>query len=323
MMNIMMNAPNLKMMETNLKSIKSLLIEGQRPDQDEVVSDANIITKMMSYSKDMESKQMLRWYLNPHNNFLHETSSFVANYLYSRYMMIIFTSYAVATVILREVAPFWMYITFILVMTWLVFVPWSIASLMSVNKEMIPRIVATIDTWIKMLTMCFAMAYSTIYNIKTSDAPIALLVVFGVSVCINLCLAVGVVSSIDAIHGWGKKARIFLVTLAALYAGFWVLLYRYYLEDEPLHIAALGKFGTISLSERVSSYFEIEAIFLTKQALLAILRGTDRCTAVKYCPYIEWRKTLDSDITLFSRRSVVDPNDLPTKNKSKQKEDGV
>ena len=93
-----------------------------------------------------------------------------------------------STVIVREVAPFWAYICFVLILTWLVFIPWSIASLMSVNKAMIPRIAATVDTWIKMLYMCLAMTYSTIYNIKTSDAPIALLIVFGVSININLCM---------------------------------------------------------------------------------------------------------------------------------------
>ena len=46
---------------SNLESMRRLFTEGPRP------KEADIITKMMSYSKDMESKQMLRWCLDPHN----------------------------------------------------------------------------------------------------------------------------------------------------------------------------------------------------------------------------------------------------------------
>ena len=116
------------------------------------------------------------------------------------------------------------------------------------------------------------------------------------------------------------------MTLAAVYAMFWSVLYGYVFEDETL---TLGTFGTVSLRESVSAYFEIEALFLTKQAMLTWYRGTERCVSAKYCPYIEWRKTLDADTTFFSRK-VVDPKDLPssqTKGKNtenaQQKEDGV
>ena len=115
----------------------------------------------------------------------------------------------------------------------------------------------------------------------------------------------------DAIHGWGRKSRIFLVTLAAVFATYWAMLYRYVFEDETL---SLGPFGTISLTERISGSFEIEGIFLAKQAMLTIYNGTHRCTAVKYSPYIEWRKTLDADISLFSRTNVIDRKDLPQQN---------
>ena len=93
-----------------------------------------------------------------------------------------------STVIVREVAPVWAYICFVLISTWFIFIPWSIASLMSVNKAMIPRIAATIDTWIKMFYICLAMTCATLYNLKTRDAPTPLLIVFGVSININLCM---------------------------------------------------------------------------------------------------------------------------------------
>ena len=106
-MNVMMNAPNLKMMETNLKSIKSLLTEGQDPAKDEVASDANIISKLMTYRQEMETKQRLRWCLDPHNNFLHETSTFLAKYLYSRQMMAVFVLYAIGYCDLRIFQIIW------------------------------------------------------------------------------------------------------------------------------------------------------------------------------------------------------------------------
>ena len=124
-----------------------------------------------------------------------------------------------------------------------------------------------------------------------------------------------VISSVDAIHGWGHKARIFYLALSALFALLWAVVYRYFSEDAVLHIAPalLGRFGVISLKERVSTCWEIAFILLLKQTYVALWRGTDRCTAVKYSPYIEWRKTLDTNLNnLFSRKSVIVTDSSPT-----------
>ena len=189
-MNIMMNAPNLKMRDECLQSMHRILTDksSSRPTLTALRSDADIITKMMSYSKDMETKQMLRWCLDPHNNYLHERSTFFAKFIYSYPMLLIVAVTILVGAVLRNIAALWIYSTYMVIITWIVFIPWDIGALMTVNKAMIPRIAATVDTWIKVYTVITGMMWSTIYNVMTSDSPASLTIVFYVGAAINLCM---------------------------------------------------------------------------------------------------------------------------------------
>ena len=187
-MNIMMNAPNLKMRDECLQSMHRILTDqsSSPPTLAALTSDVDIITKMMSYSKDMETKQMLRWCLDPHNNYLHEKSTFWENFIFSKYMLLIVVGGVLLGAIVRNTAPMWIYNTYMLLMQWIIWIPWDISALMSVNKAMIPRIAATVDTWMKVYTMIMAMVYTTIYNVMTSDSPAPLIIVFYGSAAIHL-----------------------------------------------------------------------------------------------------------------------------------------
>ena len=59
------------------------------------------------------------------------------------------------------------------------------------------------------------------------------------------------------------------------------------MEDHTLHLNFLVNFD-IHLRERVATAWEVEFIFMLKHTLLSVFTK-DRCTAVKYSPYIEWR----------------------------------
>merc|ERR1719242_1826612 len=96
----------------------------------------------------------------------------------------------------------------------------------------------------------------------------------------------------------------------AAFSLFWCIVYRYFREDHLLQVAFLGNFN-IQLRERVATAYEVEFIFLMKQALLSLFTK-DRCTAVKYSPYIEWR--LSSKDQWKQKYVANSPNALSLKN---------
>merc|ERR1719242_28415 len=289
----------------NLQAMRQLLTFSPRPTLESMASDTDIVTKMMSYSKEMECKQRLQWTLNPTNNFLQQVSPSLEKYVFSKQMVAAFTLFTLANMVVGRVAPSWVFHVFVLSMVWPLFIPWFVAALMSVNKEMIPRIVTMVDTWIKIVTIAAAMGFSATYNLLTSESPTPLLIAFYVTSAINLCMAVTVVSSADGIYRLGRKSRVFLIGMMAAFSLFWCIVYRYFREDHLLQVAFLGNF-TIHLRERVATAYEVNFIFLMKQALLSLFTE-DRCTAVMYRPYIEWRLSSKAQ---WKQKYVANTNDL-------------
>lgn len=187
-MDTVMNAPHHRMTHDNLQSMQELLTKSPRPALETMASDTDIVTKMMTYSADMECKQRLQWTLNPTNNFLQQISPFLAKYTFSKQMMAIHAFFSVACMASKAVVPMWVYNSCVMLITWFMFIPWSIAALMSINKDMILRIIKTPDTWIKIIMMIVAMGFSALYNVLTSESPAPLVIAFYASATICLCM---------------------------------------------------------------------------------------------------------------------------------------
>ena len=186
-MDTVMNASHHRMTHNNLQSMQQLLTTSPRPALATMASDTDIVTKMMVYTKDMESKQRLQWTLNPTNNFLQQISPFLEKYIFSKQMMAIFALAILVTALSGRLCPMWVYNIFVMSLTWFLFIPWGVAGLLSVNKEMIPRILTTVDTWIKIIMIGLAMGFSALYNIMTNESPTPLLIAFYISATINMC----------------------------------------------------------------------------------------------------------------------------------------
>ena len=73
-------------------------------------------------------------------------------------------------------------------------------------------------------------------------------------------MAVAVVSSSDAIYGLGRKSRVFLCTMMAAFALFWCIVYRYFREDQDLHVAFIG-FGAHFENGDVSEYDDYDSYY--------------------------------------------------------------
>ena len=259
------------------------------------VSDVSWIPELQKTQTYRFATQDVGWTLDPNNNILHDISPHLEKFIFSKYMLVILM--VLAVIIMSLPAKGMAFEIFTIIITWFCFIPWNIAALMSVNREMIPRIVATVDTWIKTVTMIITMIYTLIYNIMSSDEPLALHIVFFIGAATNLSLLIIVVCSVDGIHQWGTKARISLVMIVAAFALFWSINYHFFMDECIVTISALGDWSSFSIRERVATAWEILFIFLWKQAFLTWRRAKNRCIAVRYAPFIEWKVPLSKDQT--------------------------
>ena len=287
-MNVMLKTPNHSMSKNDRIKMQQLL---RRHSSKRVLDVAIPEVPELPDRVQSHATQDVEWILDPKNNALHDISPHLEKIIFSKAMLFILMLLTVPIILLQGTGIEMEIFT--IVVTWFCFIPWNITALMSVNREMIPRIVATVDTWIKTVTMVIAMVYILIYNILSTEEPLILHIVFFVGAATNLSLLIIVVSSIDGIHQWGTKARIFLVMMVAVFALFWSVFFHFFAEDCVVTISTLGDWSSFSIRDRVATAWEILCIFLWKQAFLT-WRHRDRCIVVRYAPFIEWKDQSES-----------------------------
>ena len=283
-MKVMLNAPDHSIPNDQVIKIQQLL---ERHLQTSSLVTAIPDVPELSDRVHSHATQDMEWILDPKNNALHDISPHLEKFIFSKAMLFILMLLAVPIMLLQGTGIEMEIFT--IVVTWFCFIPWNIAALMSVNREMIPRIVATVDTWIKTVTMVITMVYTLIYNILSNEEPLILHIVFFIGAATNLSLLIIVVCSIDGIHQWGTTARIFLVMTVAAFALFWAVIFHFFAEECIVSISSIGDWWSFSIRHRVATAWEILFIFLWKQAFLTWRRHKNRCITVRYAPFIEWK----------------------------------
>ena len=296
-MKVMLQAPNHNMSKNERIKMQQLL---RRYSSQRVLDVAIPDVPELSDRVHSHATQDVEWILEPKNNALHDISPHLEKFIFSKAMLFILMLLAVPIMLLQGTGIEMEIFT--IVVTWFCFIPWNIAALMSVNREMIPRIVATVDTWIKTVTMIITMVYTLIYNILSNEEPLILHIVFFIGAATNLSFLIIVVCSIDGIHQWGTTARIFLVMIVAAFALFWSVIFHFFAEDCVVTISALGDWSSFSIRDRVATAWEILFIFLWKQAFLTWRRHKNRCIVVRYA------RLLNGKINLKVNRQKPDQN---------------
>merc|ERR1712083_1225107 len=96
------------------------------------------------------------------------------------------------------------------------------------------------------------------------------------------------------IRGLQPKSKIYLMTAMALWGGFASFYYEFLEDDGIVHIPILGKYGTVSLTGKMSNSTWILSLFLAKFAFNAWRKRDDQCIVLKRSPLIEWKKSSNS-----------------------------
>lgn len=247
-------------------------------------------------AESVETKEeSLKWILMENDNILYEKSPWIFNHLYSRWIIGLFAVFIVIYMVNFVV-------TFIdeifanvvmLIAAWFTLIPWTVAALLSVNKAMIPRIATNVDTWIKagtgfLMGVWHALCLFNDEESRSGFLNSLQLVFILVSLAVWFFMFFLLVSSIDGLQGWNRYSRIFLVMVAAIGCLVRYIIYEFFTEEYDIDIPW---FGSYSIRGAAANASNVLFIFLCKQVIQTWFKGeTDRCIAVRYSPFIEWKK---------------------------------
>jgi len=232
----------------------------------------------------------LQWTLDPGDNVLHSLNPALSSYLYSKY--------SVAVLVLTSVPPFllvnafsdsaWPYLLFA-ALNILYPVPWFIAATLTVNRAMIPRILARPDTWIIIGTQALLVVYYAIYLLSTNELPTAVMVFHIASFSVFGVFFFSILCALDGIAEWTRMSRIMVTTTFAMVSLFWSFYWEFAVSDKVFEVPFLGQYGRISINARLSGSLWVLFLFIAKMAVNSWRRAGNRCVAVTYFPYIEWK----------------------------------
>ena len=243
-----------------------------------------------------------QWTLHIKDNGLHSLSPSAhrhfSKYIFSNWsmgiMMVMLTVAFVSTVMPRQdvLSYSWLYMftNFIL---WLCPIPWFVVALLLINKRLIFRIAVHPDTWIMSGTGCAAFVYYLIL-LRMHDYGVSLTVfiLFALSWTVLSVLGWVFICSLDALYGWRQKSKIFVTTSSAFTLAVFSFIYGFLINDVIVDIPMLGEYGSFSITGKISNCFYILSLFLGKMAFNAWVKGDERCIALRYSPYIEWKDSL-------------------------------
>lgn len=118
-----------------------------------------------------EDDAKMKWTLITNNNMLYQISPWISAHLYSKWAMIVLAMSQISLVVLWFTRPVSWSFTYLLMgtLSWVTMIPWTFAVLLSVNKEMIPRIATTVDAWIKTAGGILMGIYLGIYASEVYD----------------------------------------------------------------------------------------------------------------------------------------------------------
>lgn len=261
-------------------------LSGLSSSHSRVVSGANkAINKNNILQKD------LQWTLDPNNNTLHQQLPFIEKTVFSK------RTYALGAIVpaLWGVAialhNYWLYILCVLMN--IVSIPLCIAYLSSINKAMIPQIIRSFDFWVKVGTSVMWVIYNALYwmtldirddNLLNSDYSYITIVIG-----IQFVLFLAVVSSLDGIHQWSRKAKIILTVPCALFFVFMHIYGLFLYEEVDIQIPLLGEYGVFSIRDRLINSYYVLFLFLAKQTFNG-WRRKNQCVGISCSPFVKWEE---------------------------------
>lgn len=327
-MNEMLSSPNYRM-SPEMREKMYVNICNFEPTYRAQAVQLSVIRRTSQVSEDQldhvqaGNQGELTWTLDPKDNWL-QAYPWLTKCIYSKYMFLLIGLLWITQYVLFFSLDLWrfqIYWTFIM----FVFITWTIVALLSVNKQMIPRIVCCIDFWIIIIAAAILVMYSGIYYFKMYDNPLSLQIVFTLIAGIIMVLFFALVCSMDGIHQCYPRARIYVTTIFALWILFRSLYYRFFVPECIVHIHVpvfRVHIWNLPVANQIAHTYEILFIFLGKQALKTWSRGRRRCAVVQYSPFIEWtdsfqyaptpRDDLDESDTEFSEVQYVRPESIGT-----------
>ena len=238
-------------------------------------------------------KNDLQWTLDPDNNTLHQRFPFIEKIVFSKWTCLFGAMVAILWIVAILFYSYWL-ILFCFLMN-VLSIPMLIAYLLAINKMMIPQIIRSFDAWVKVGTGAMWAIYSALYwmilDIRDGDRLNLLtwfvLIVGGITLVLFMML----VSSLDGMHQWGRKARIlFTVPCTVLFVFIYVFGF-FIFEEVTIKIPQFGDYGVFYIRERLLNSYYVLSLFLAKQAFND-WRLKNQCVVITCRPFIKWEEPM-------------------------------
>lgn len=241
----------------------------------------------------------VEWTLDPGNNILHGRCPSIEKIVFSKWIFLFFPMLWAFTYIASLSGIHWFSSLVFLFMS-LCTTLWSAAVLFSLNRAMIPHIVRSFDTWVKIGTGLMWSIYIALYFIIIEIRSrghlqyLYVSMIWTIGGVINAVLFMAVVSSVDGIHQWGRKGKIMAIFAPTVILIVGYVFFLFFAEEAGMpeiviDIPGFGDYAAISLRDRLTNSYYVLSLFLVKQALNT-WRKKDQCVIIKCSPFIKWEE---------------------------------
>ena len=260
---------------------------------------------LLESSSRSQNEQKLIWTLNTNNNVLHQISPFLHRHIFTK-QVIIFQVIMYIVISALDPGVFGLLIPHLydsksyqivwkilmMVYAWTCYIPFFVAALLRINKDMVSRIGQTADAWITIGSATMGMVYIGIWrflDLEESDS-LALDILFFLHSVLATVLFFVFICCMDGLYGIKSKVKMFLLIAMALLNLHGSFMWKYVNPEKVIDIGRLGEYGRLSLNGNIAGSQWVIFLFLSKMALKTQLKGSSRCVLVKNTPYIEWRE---------------------------------
>ena len=246
--------------------------------------------------------EKFQWTMHINDNALYSFSPsahrFFSKYIFSNccvgiMAVMLFVAFVVSGLPRQDVISYSLLYTFTNSILWMCPIPWMVVALSLINKRLIYRIAVHPDTWIISGTGWAAVVYCLIL-MRYDDNGVSLTVhiLFALSWAVLSVLFWVFICSMDAIYGWKQISKIFVTTLSAFTLAVLSFVYGFLITAVIVDIPMLGQYGNFSITGGLSNCYYVLSLFMGKMALNAWIKGNERCIALRYAPYIEWKEVV-------------------------------
>ena len=143
------------------------------------------------------------WKLDPDYTVMRLLCPRLCDYVFSKFVIILMVMICGAAIVLHVLnKSARIQHTYLIFCCWLCLIPWLTCSLLLVNRCLIPKIIANLDTWIKSASTVFLVINGSIwyYNDLKEVVPIPLQITCYITILITLLLLILMISSIDGLY---------------------------------------------------------------------------------------------------------------------------